>query len=172
MRATIGVRSVSIGAGKQPEESQPAGFSMPTFPVAAPPASSGARDLLGAWLAGNAHLEAASIDAFEILATELRAHRAPPVLIEAARTATADERRHADSIGGLASSRGAVPPGLHVNRSPIRDIEAVARENAIENCVRETYAALLAYRQASAAADPAIRSRTSVKSSVCGPPSN
>jgi hypothetical protein len=123
-----------------------------------PPTSGVARDALGAWLSANAHLEGASIDAFEILATELGAHRAPTPLIQAARTAAADERRHADTIGRLAASRGAVPPAVLVNRSPIRDIESIARENAVEGCVRETYAAMLACRQARAAADPAIRS--------------
>lgn len=123
----------------------------------APPASSRAEDPLGTWLAASAHLEAASIDAFEILAMELAAHRAPPALIHAARSAAADERRHADAIGRLAARRGAVPPAVYVNRGPIRDIEAVARENAVEGCVRETYAALLAFRQTRAATDPAIR---------------
>jgi len=103
-------------------------------------------------------MEAASIDAFEILATELDAHRAPPALIQAARAAAADERRHADAIGRLAARRGTVAPEVRVNRGPIRDIEGVARENAVEGCVRETYAALLACRQARAATDPAIRS--------------
>ena len=124
----------------------------------APPASTRVGDAFGAWLAANAHLEAASIDAFEILAAELRAHRAPLVLIQTARAAAVDERRHADAIGRLAVSRGAAPPAVHVKRGPIRDLEAVARENAVEGCVRETYAALLAYRQARAATDPAIRS--------------
>ena len=123
----------------------------------APPTSGGEGDPLGAWLAANAYLEAASIDAFEILATELGAHRAPPALIQAARAATVDERRHADAIGRLAASRGAVAPAACVKRGPVRDIEAVARENAVEGCVRETYAALLAGRQARAATDPAIR---------------
>ena len=40
---------------------------------------------------------------------------------------------------------------------PIRDIETIARENAVEGCTRETYAALVACRQARAATDPAIR---------------
>jgi len=124
----------------------------------AAPASSGAGDSLGTWLAANAHLEAASIEAFEILAMELGAHRAPPALIRAARAATADERRHANAIGHLAASRGAVPPAVSVSRAPVRDIEAVSRENAVEGCVRETYAALLAYGQAQTATDFAIRS--------------
>ena len=122
------------------------------------PAGGGAGDTLGAWLAANAHLEAASIEACEILAAELGAHRAPPALIRAARAAIADEGRHADAIGRLAVSRGAVPPAVYVKRGPVRDIEAVATENAVEGCVRETYAALLACRQARAATDPAIRS--------------
>jgi hypothetical protein len=124
----------------------------------APPASGRAGDALGAWLAANAHLEAASIDAFEILAAELGAHRAPRALIQGARAATADECRHAAAIGRLAVSWGAAPPSVHVKRGPVRDLEAVARENAVEGCVRETYAALLAFRQARAATDPAIRS--------------
>ncbi len=121
------------------------------------PAGGGAGETLGGWLAANAHLEAASIDAFEILATELGAHRAPSALIQAARTAIADETRHAGVVGRLAVSRGAVPPALHVKRGPVRNLEATATENAVEGCVRETYAALLAYRQARAAADPEIR---------------
>ena len=58
--------------------------------------------------------------------------------------ATVDERRHSEVIGRLAVSRGAVPPAAYVKRGPVRDIEAVARENAVEGCVRETYAAMLA----------------------------
>jgi hypothetical protein len=122
------------------------------------PAGGGAGNTLGAWLAANAHLEAASIDAFEILAAELGAHRAPPALIQAARAAITDEGRHAEAIGRLAVSRGATPPAVYVKRGPVRDIEAVATENAVEGCVRETYAALLACRQARAATDLAIRS--------------
>jgi hypothetical protein len=124
----------------------------------APPASSIAGDPLGAWLSANAHLEGASVAAFEILATELGAHRAPAVFIEAARAAATDERHHAHTIGRLAARRGAVPPAVSVNRGPIRDIESIASENAVEGCVRETYAAMLACRQALAATDPTIRS--------------
>jgi hypothetical protein len=127
----------------------------------APPTSAGARDPLGAWLAGNAYLEAASVDAFEVLAAELGAHRAPPALIHAARAAIADERRHAETVGRLAAQRRAVPPIAQVNRGPVRDLESVARENAVEGCVRETYAALLAFRQGYAATDPAVRSAMS-----------
>jgi hypothetical protein len=115
------------------------------------------RDPLAAWLAGCAHLEAASIDAFEVLAAELTAHRGPRPLIASARAAARDERRHAAVIGRLAARRGHRTPAARVSRSATRDIETIARENAVEGCVRETYAALLAGRQAFTAADPAIR---------------
>ena len=87
----------------------------------APPASRGAADPLGGWLAANAHLEAASVDAFEILAAELSAHRAPRALVGAARAAILDERRHADTVRRLAVSRGTPPPAVHVNHGPVRD---------------------------------------------------
>ena len=121
------------------------------------PALATRRDPLGAWLAGCAHLEAASIDAFEILASELAAHRGPRPLIAAARAAGRDERRHAAVVGRLAARRGHRTPPARVARTATRDIETIARENAVEGCVRETYAALVACRQARAAADPAIR---------------
>lgn len=122
-----------------------------------PPPSTGAADALGAWLAANAHTEAASIDAFDIFAAELAAHRAPAAFILAAQSAIADERRHAGAVSRLAARRGAVVPPVSISRGPVRDLEAVARENAVEGCVRETYAALLAWRQARTATDPAIR---------------
>jgi hypothetical protein len=127
----------------------------------ASPALAARQDPLGAWLAGNAHLEAASIDAFEILAAELGAHRGPPSLIRAARAAGRDERRHADVVGRLAARRGHRAPPVCVTKGAPRDIETVARENAVEGCVRETYAALLACRQARNAADPEIRAAMS-----------
>lgn len=116
---------------------------------------------LGAWLAATAHLEAASIDAFAILAAEVEAHRGPTRLARAARAAARDERRHADAMGALAARHGAVPPAVEVARAPVRDVESIARENAVEGCVRETFAALVAWRQARAAGDPSIRAAMS-----------
>ena len=105
------------------------------------------------------HLETASIDAFEILATELGARGAPPALIRAARVATVDERRHAEAIGrsrrqpGERSAAGGV---RHSWSSPRHRVRSRARTRSRGACVR-TYAALLACRQAArAAADPAI----------------
>jgi hypothetical protein len=112
---------------------------------------------LGRWLAGMAHLEAASVDAFRILADELDVHGAPRALAGAARVAAKDERRHARLMARLAIAAGARPPAARVVRRAPRDLETVAVENAVEGCVRETFAALVAWRQVRAAADPAIR---------------
>jgi hypothetical protein len=123
----------------------------------AAPALTGGASPLGAWLAACAHLEAASIDAFAILGDELCAHAAPRALIRAAGAAARDERRHADVIGWLAARHGSVSPPPRVARGAVRDLESIARENAIEGCTRETYAALVASRQAVAATDPELR---------------
>jgi hypothetical protein len=112
---------------------------------------------VGQWLARAAHLEAASIDAFLILSSELDAHGAPAPLVAAARAAAEDERRHARVMGRLAVRHGSRPAPVLLTRRPTRDLESIARENAVEGCVRETFAALVAHRQGRAAGDPAIR---------------
>src|SRR6185295_19930202 len=66
------------------------------------PADARATNPLGAWLAECAHLEAASVDAFAILQSEIAAHQGPQLLIAAAAAAAQDERRHARVIGSLA----------------------------------------------------------------------
>lgn len=123
----------------------------------AAPALTAASSPLGAWMAMCAHLEEASIAAFDILAAELAAHGSPRALIAASRAAVRDERRHARVMSRLAAQHGAVAPRPRVTHGPIRDLETIARENAIEGCTRETYAALVATRQALTAADPEIR---------------
>jgi hypothetical protein len=106
-----------------------------------------------------AHLEAASVYAFERLAAELEAHGAPADLIEAARESARDEVRHADAMGRLAARFGAVterrPP--RVRDVPQRSLASLARENAVEGCVRETYGALVNAWQAAHARDPDVR---------------
>ncbi|HKU36907.1 MAG TPA: hypothetical protein VJR89_02135, partial [Polyangiales bacterium] len=64
---------------------------------------------LGAFLAGNARLEAASVWAFERLASELRELGAPASMIWAARDAAQDEQRHTQLVTQLARSYGAEP---------------------------------------------------------------
>ncbi len=105
----------------------------------------------GDFLADAARLEAASVDAFEIVAKELDAFGAPAELVLAAREAAREERRHARVVAALAVRRGSLPraPSAITRRS--RDLRAFAIENAVEGCVRETYGAALATFQAARA---------------------
>jgi len=102
------------------------------------------------YLATLAHLEAASIGAFRTLAAELDALGAPRALVRRARAAAIDEIRHARVVHRLATRHGARRIGRVRRRaSPARrPLDAVALENVVEGCVRETFAALLAAWQA------------------------
>jgi hypothetical protein len=123
--------------------------------------TSGASDRLsasGAWWAQVARLEAGSIVAFAALEAELGAHGAPRALCDAARRAAADEVRHAALAGALARSRGVAPLPAVIDLSEIRTLEEIARDNAVEGCVRETYgAACAAWQAADPRADPDCR---------------
>lgn len=111
----------------------------------------------GSYFAEIAHLEAASVTAFRILRDELRLHGAPKKLVRAAARAARDEIRHARATGALARRFGAQPRLPAIAAAKPRSLEAMAIENAVEGCVRETYGALLATRQAEAATDPVVR---------------
>lgn len=111
----------------------------------------------GSYFAEIAHLEAASVTAFRILRDELRLQGAPKRLVRAAGRAARDEIRHARATGALARRFGAQPRVPVVAPTQPRSLEAMALENAIEGCVRETYGALLATRQAELATDPVVR---------------
>jgi hypothetical protein len=112
---------------------------------------------LGGWFAEMARLEAAAVIAFERLADELEAHGAPRELVHRARRSAADEVRHAEVTRGLAARFGGVFEAPHAELGPVRDLEAIARENAAEGCVRETYGALVAMWQAEHAEDREVR---------------
>jgi len=129
-------------AGRRPE-------GLEEVPLRAPTA--------GEWLARMAWMEAASVDAFEDLARELASFDAPRTLIESARAAAGDERRHAVAIGRLAITRGAVPTKPSRSAHPMRSLLAMAIDNAREGGVRETFGALLASHQASFARDVDVR---------------
>ncbi|MFT5457096.1 MAG: hypothetical protein ACI9K2_003589 [Myxococcota bacterium] len=112
---------------------------------------------VGAWLARAAALEAASVHAFRRLAQELRLHGAPDGLVGAAEAAAADEVRHAEVVGALARANGGVVTELEVAPLPLRDLQAVAEDNAAEGCVRETFGAAIGLWQAVHASDPEVR---------------
>ena len=113
-------------------------------------------DAVGAFFAECAYLEAASVPAFERLARELRAHGAPARLVKRALRARADEVRHAKATVALARRHGAEPSAVVVDLLPVRTLLAIAIENAVEGCVRETYGALVAVHQAAHARDPRV----------------
>ena len=117
----------------------------------------GRRDAFRAWLSGAAWMERAAVHAFERLARELEAHDAPPWLVREARRAARDEARHARIVGRVARERGLRVPPVRFRSHKTRSLAAIARENAVEGCVHETYAALVAALQAKDATDEGVR---------------
>jgi hypothetical protein len=115
------------------------------------------RATLGEWLADITRLEAAAVHAFSELGTALEAHGAPPDLLARVAEARQDEVRHTRDMGGLALHFGGRPVAPRVHATPPPSLEALARANAVEGCVRETFGALVGLWQATAAEDPAIR---------------
>jgi hypothetical protein len=112
---------------------------------------------VGRYFAETARLEAASIPAFHVLARELRAHRAPVSLVSAAIRSARDEVRHTRSTASLARRYGADPIRPSFGPTPAEcSLEAIANENAVEGCVRETYGALVALWQAAHATDRVV----------------
>lgn len=116
-----------------------------------------ARCTLGGLFARMAWLEAASVPAFLRLASELKAHGAPEVLVRAARRAAGEEVRHTRTLRALARQHGASVPAVEHAPFPVRSLEALAVENAREGCVRETFGAVVAGWQARAAEDARVR---------------
>jgi len=111
---------------------------------------------LGDYLARAAELEAAAVHAFDRLARELRAFGAPDDLVAAAERSARDEVRHATLTARLARRRGGEVRTLPTPVLPVRTPAAVALENAVEGCVRETFGALQATFQAAHARDPEL----------------
>jgi len=108
---------------------------------------------LGKYFANAAHLEAASVHAFRILRRELASFGAPDDLLVAAKRAEVDEVRHTKLTAKIARAHGSKPPRVRVARGARRSLEAIALENAVEGCVRETFGALVAMWQAERATD-------------------
>lgn len=111
---------------------------------------------IGDHFAQMAHFEHASVAAFEMLATELEQLGAPSELIEAARSAAADEERHTTLTSELARAFGATPTTSDVAPREPRSLEAIAIENATEGCVRECFGAAFGWYQAEQATDRVV----------------
>ena len=116
-----------------------------------------APDAVGEYFARMAHDEAASVHAFVRMRAELAHLGAPAELVAAAERSACDERRHARIIARRARATGARISPARVRRPSPRKLEAIARENAVEGCVQETFGALLMRWQATHAADPSLR---------------
>jgi len=114
-------------------------------------------DVLGAFYGQMAFLEAASVPAFLRLAEELEAHGAPASLVKAARRSAGDEVRHARAAQALARAHGAEVPEVEIAPFQPRSLWAMARENAVEGCVRELFGALVTGWQSRTAADEEVR---------------
>jgi hypothetical protein len=113
---------------------------------------------LGVHFARAACMEAGSIEAFRMLRDELIAHGAPRRLVRAASRAIRDEMRHVRQTSALARRFGEDPIGPRpVPARSRRSFDAVALENAVEGCIRETYSALECAWQAEVATDPVVR---------------
>jgi hypothetical protein len=130
-------------------------------PIGLKRATHGAQSGFACHLADAAWLEAASVDAFQILRRELRAVGAPRRLLRAASRSARDERRHARIAGALARRFGVAVPVVERGANPPRSLTELALENAVEGCVRETWGALIALRQAARASDLGVRAAMS-----------
>lgn len=111
----------------------------------------------GDYLAHAAHLEAASVAAFERIASELAALGAPAELVARAHRAAIEETAHARVLGRLARAHGVEPPTFASRPYAMRDAFELAVDNAVEGCVNETYGALVLHVQALEAEDAVTR---------------
>ncbi|MBX7194837.1 MAG: hypothetical protein K1X94_22475 [Sandaracinaceae bacterium] len=111
---------------------------------------------LGGWFARMAHNEAAAIEAFAIVETELSKHHAPRSLRASVARARRDEVRHARAAAALARRHGGAPRRPTVHAEP-RTLLAMAIENAREGCARETIGAMVGHHQAEHASTPELR---------------
>jgi hypothetical protein len=111
----------------------------------------------GRELAEMAWLEAASVHAFSRLARELEMHGAPRSLVTRARRAAREEARHARAMRRVARKHGGRPRRVEACRFRMRSLEAIATENAVEGCARETFGAVVAMWHATHAHDMDVR---------------
>lgn len=132
--------------------------------LAAYEVASAGSDCVGVHFESMANLEAASVVAFRRLARQLAHHGAPRELLARVRKAIRDEIRHARTTRRLAMRHGVTPrpPEVAPMTTKLPSLFEIARDNAEEGCVRETYGALVAHLQASRAEDREVRAAMSV----------
>jgi len=104
-----------------------------------------------------ARLEAYSVWAFDQLAIWLEGEGAPASLVQRAKAAAADEARHVDLLVALGAKRPNLAPAPAPDVVPEPSLFELALDNAIEGCVAETWAALLAHHRADHAETAEVR---------------
>jgi hypothetical protein len=112
---------------------------------------------VGRFFASVAQLEASAVTAFRVIAQELAALGAPRRLQQAVQRAALDEVRHAQLTAALARRYAGQPQPPRIEAQPLRSLFALALDNVIEGCVRETYGAACAAYQAQQARAPEVR---------------
>jgi uncharacterized protein (TIGR02996 family) len=118
---------------------------------------------VGEFFAAAAALESLSVTAFEWLALDLAELGAPLDLQERAFEAACEETRHTRAMSAFASAHGSVVTySSPMTTRPTRDALAIAIENAVEGCVRETFGACIAEWQAEHAESLDVRSALTV----------
>ncbi|MGH1346558.1 MAG: hypothetical protein ACRBN8_33645 [Nannocystales bacterium] len=100
--------------------------------------------------------EAASVLAFDRLAQELGELGCPEPMLRRVRDASEDEARHARIVRSLCEQHARLPAEPRERPVALRSMLEIAIENAVEGCVRETAAALIAFHQSERAADPSV----------------
>lgn len=109
------------------------------------------------WLERLAHAEAASVHAFAALEVELADAGAPDALLQRVRRAAADEVRHASAIDVILGRLGGVAERARTRAFAKRSLVELAIENAVEGCVAESAAAMIAVHQGRNARSQTLR---------------
>lgn len=112
---------------------------------------------LGRHFADMAAHEAAAVVAFEQLAIETSRHGLPGSLSRGALNAAQEERRHVGLVGALARQHGGRFGISRPLQTEVRSLEALALDNAVEGCTRETFGAMVGLYQSRHATDPQVR---------------
>jgi hypothetical protein len=106
--------------------------------------------------------EHASIASFARFVMELMAVGAPADMVADAQAALSDEIRHARICFGLSQAYGGMPVGpgplaIDGGLSERHDLTSIAVATAVEGCINETLATLVAHDAAAAATDPVAK---------------
>lgn len=112
---------------------------------------------LGRAFADMAAHEAAAVLAFEQLAVELGRHALPDGLRRGAMRAAREERRHTRLVGALSRRHGGRFAISGQRPDEVRSLEAIALDNAVEGCARETFGAMVGLYQSLHARDRSVR---------------